>query len=47
VLRKVHAHVRSHVPPLVGDRPPSPDIERISTLLTDGTLESACGEEVK
>jgi histidine ammonia-lyase len=46
-LQRVHRSVRSHVPALAGDRPPSPDIERIARLITDGTLESSCGVEVK
>ena len=46
-LHRVHAAVRAHVPPLQGDRPPSPDIERIVELIRDGTLEFASGEEVK
>jgi histidine ammonia-lyase len=31
--------VRSVVPPLVGDRPPSPDIEAAARLITDGGLD--------
>ena len=46
-LAPVHARVRSHVPTLVADRPPSPDIERISKLITDGSLQRACAAEVK
>jgi histidine ammonia-lyase len=46
-LAPVHARVRSDVPTLTDDRPPSPDIESISKLITDGTLERACGIEVK
>jgi histidine ammonia-lyase len=46
-LHRVHAMVRSQVPALDGDRPPSPDIERISKSIADGSLESACGAEVK
>jgi histidine ammonia-lyase len=46
-LAPVHAHVRSSVPTLVADRPPSPDIERISKLITDGSLQRACAAEVK
>ena len=46
-LGAVHARVRSLVPPLAGDRPPAPDIERIAALILDGTLESACAREVK
>jgi histidine ammonia-lyase len=46
-LAPVHARVRSEVPVLGDDRPPSPDIERISKLITDGSLERACALEVK
>ena len=47
LLQKVHARVRAAVPALAGDRPPAPDIERISAMIMDGSLEAACGEEVK
>jgi histidine ammonia-lyase len=46
-LQRVHACVRRVVPPLDRDRPPAPDIERISELIADGSLESACDGEVK
>jgi histidine ammonia-lyase len=46
-LQKVHARVRSIVPPLAGDRPPAPDIEAISKLIVAGTLQASCGVEVK
>ena len=46
-LQLVHAFVRSMVPPLAGDRPPSPDIERITAMILDGSFESSCAEEVK
>lgn len=46
-LAPVHARVRSEVPTLTDDRPPAPDIERISKLITDGSLERACAAEVK
>jgi histidine ammonia-lyase len=46
-LETVHACVRSAVPTLVADRPPAPDIEAISKLITRGTLQRACGIEVK
>jgi histidine ammonia-lyase len=39
--------VRSDVPTLADDRPPAPDIEAISKLITRGTLERACATEVK
>lgn len=46
-LQRVHAQVRERVPPLSGDRPPSPDIERIAAMIEDGTLETSCAGEVK
>jgi histidine ammonia-lyase len=46
-LAPVHARVRRDVPTLVDDRPPSPDIERISNLITRGSVERACAAEVK
>jgi histidine ammonia-lyase len=46
-LQRVHQQIRSVVPPLADDRPPSPDIEAIAAMIADGTLESACGGEVK
>jgi len=46
-LDRVHARVRSIVPRLAGDRPPSPDIEAISQMIADGSLEVACEMEVK
>ena len=46
-LAPVHARVRSEVATLIDDRPPSPDIETISELITDGSLERACAIEVK
>jgi len=46
-LSPVHAHVRSRVPMLVHDRPPSPDIERVAKMIDDGSLERACAAEVK
>lgn len=46
-LQAAHASVRAVVPTLTDDRPPAPDIEAISQLIDDGTLESACGVEVK
>jgi histidine ammonia-lyase len=46
-LQRVHARVRADVPALDGDRPPAPDIEAISILIASGTLEAACGVEVK
>ena len=46
-LAPVHARVRDDVPTLADDRPPSPDIEQISELITAGSLERACATEVK
>jgi histidine ammonia-lyase len=46
-LRRVHALVRSLVPPLGDDRPPAPDIERIAAMIADGRLDSSCGGDVK
>ncbi len=46
-LERVHARVRSSVPRLAGDRPPAPDIEAISQLIVEGSLESSCALEVK
>ena len=46
-LDRVHARVRSIVPRLAGDRPPAPDIEAISLMIADGSLETACAMEVK
>jgi histidine ammonia-lyase len=46
-LAPVLARVRSEVPTLGDDRPPSPDIDAISKLITHGTFERACATEVK
>lgn len=46
-LARVHARVRSMVPRLAGDRPPAPDIEAISKMIAEGSLEAACAMEVK
>ena len=35
-VERAHAAVRAIVPPLVADRPPSPDIERIAALIRSG-----------
>jgi histidine ammonia-lyase len=40
-LQRVHARIRTEVPPLGDDRPPAPDIARIATRITDGSLEAA------
>ena len=42
-LMRVHARVRNAVPPLVADRPPSPDIDAARALIDGGEVESACG----
>jgi histidine ammonia-lyase len=46
-LQRAHALVRSVVPTLTDDRAPAPDIESISQMILDGTLESSCAMEVK
>ena len=47
ILQRVHARVRDVVPSLTDDRPPAPDIESISRMIGDGSLESSCGADVK
>jgi histidine ammonia-lyase len=47
LLARVHARVRSIVPALTYDRPPSPDIDAIAALVASGTLQSSIGAEVK
>ena len=46
-LQRVHQALRARVPALVADRPPAPDIETIAAIILDGTLERACGLDVK
>lgn len=46
-LQPVHAFVRSIAPTLTDDRPPSPDIERISHAILSGAFIRACHAEVK
>ncbi len=46
-LQGAHECVRRTVPPLDADRPPAPDIEAIARAIDDGSLEAACGIEVK
>jgi histidine ammonia-lyase len=46
-LARVHAAVRGVVPALVDDRPPAPDLEAVSRMIADGTVEAACGVVVK
>jgi histidine ammonia-lyase len=42
-LQNVHQLVRARVPRLLVDRPPSPDINEIATLITSGAIEAAAG----
>jgi histidine ammonia-lyase len=46
-LQRVHAAIRKTVPTLVEDRPPAPDIERISSLIASGEIERACGLDLR
>lgn len=46
-LARVHARVRDEVPALADDRPPAPDIDAITKLITTGALEHACALNVK
>ncbi|MDA1307634.1 MAG: aromatic amino acid lyase, partial [Acidobacteria bacterium] len=41
-LAAVHAAIRVQVPTLTDDRPPSPDITTLVTLLSSGALEHSC-----
>jgi histidine ammonia-lyase len=41
-LARVHDLIRTRVPPLEEDRPPSPDIAEITALIASGELERAC-----
>jgi histidine ammonia-lyase len=45
-LARVHAAVRQHVPTLVDDRPPSPDLARIVDFIQSGSFEYASGAVV-
>ena len=45
-LMRAHAAVRKHVPTLVDDRPPAPDIDAITKLIRSGGLEYATGTVV-
>jgi histidine ammonia-lyase len=40
-LARVHAEVRKHVPTLVDDRPPAPDLDRIVEMIRSGAFEYA------
>jgi histidine ammonia-lyase len=46
-LQRVHQVIRSRVPALDRDRPPSPDILAISELIATRAVERACGSGVK
>jgi histidine ammonia-lyase len=46
-LQGVMSRVRSHVPPLSGDRPPAPDIAAVARLVESGAFENAAHLEVK
>jgi histidine ammonia-lyase len=45
-LMAVHRAVRAVVPELVDDRPPAPDLARLSALIRSGALEYASGPVV-
>ena len=45
-LMRVHETMRAHVPTLERDRPPSPDIARITAMIEAGDLERACAMKV-
>jgi histidine ammonia-lyase len=45
-LARVHALLRSRVPTLDRDRPPSPDIAAIAAMIAAGDLERACAMKV-
>jgi histidine ammonia-lyase len=42
-LVRVHETIRKIVPTLGVDRPPAPDIEKISEMIASGEIEGACG----
>ena len=46
-LPRVHARARRSCRRSTDDRPPAPDIEAIAASIVDGSLERACGAEVK
>jgi histidine ammonia-lyase len=46
-LQHIHRLIRSRVPPLDRDRPPSPDIAEISELIASRAVENACAIRVK
>jgi histidine ammonia-lyase len=45
-LMRVHETIRARVPTLERDRPPSPDIARITAMIEGGDLERACALKV-
>lgn len=45
-LARAHDFMRAHVPVLVDDRPPSPDLRKIAELIASGGIERACGMNV-
>ncbi len=45
-LARVHAHIRTQVPTLDDDRPPSRDIDAITAMIERGELERACAMNV-
>ena len=46
-LVRVHEAIRRIVPTLGVDRPPAPDIERISEMIASGEIERACGLDLR
>ncbi len=46
VIERAHAAVRALVPPLAGDRPPSPDLMRLAEALAAGAFDPAPSLEV-
>jgi histidine ammonia-lyase len=45
-LARVHGFIRTRVPTLVDDRPPSRDLAAITELITSGDFERACAMKV-
>jgi histidine ammonia-lyase len=45
-LSRVHGFIRSRVPTLVDDRPPSSDLAAITEMIASGDLERACAMKV-
>jgi histidine ammonia-lyase len=45
-LSRVHDFIRVHVPTLIDDRSPAPDLVKISDLILSGDLERACAMNV-